>query len=44
VNPVHTGGSYHYKGEAIDVSGDPKRMNAYSRAVEKYNRTRRLPS
>jgi hypothetical protein len=23
VNPVHVKGSYHYKGEAIDVSGDP---------------------
>jgi hypothetical protein len=25
VTPVHVQGSYHYKGEAIDVSGDPRR-------------------
>jgi hypothetical protein len=34
VAPVHVSGSYHYKGEAIDVSGDPKRMNQYARKVE----------
>jgi transglycosylase-like protein with SLT domain len=34
VSPVHVPGSYHYKGEAIDVSGDPHRMDAYAAAVE----------
>jgi Transglycosylase SLT domain len=34
VNPVHAKNSYHYKGEAIDVSGDPKKMNAFARKVE----------
>lgn len=43
VTPVHVPGSYHYKGEAIDVSGDPKKMDAFSRAVEQYNRSRQLP-
>jgi hypothetical protein len=43
VDPVHVQGSYHYKGEAIDVSGDEKKMAAFARAVEKYNRTKRLP-
>ena len=44
VDKVHVPGSYHYKGEAIDVSGDPRAMDAFSRAVERYNRTRRLPT
>jgi hypothetical protein len=35
VSAVHVPGSYHYKGEAIDVSGDPGTMNAYSRKVER---------
>jgi hypothetical protein len=35
VHPVHVPGSYHNKGEAIDVSGDPGRMNAYAAAVER---------
>jgi hypothetical protein len=35
VSPVHVSGSYHYKGEAIDVSGDPGKMNRYARAVER---------
>jgi hypothetical protein len=43
VTPVHVPGSYHYKGEAIDVSGDPRLMDAYARKVEQYNRTRQLP-
>jgi hypothetical protein len=43
VNPVHVPGSFHYKGEAIDVSGDPRLMDRYARAVERYNRTRQLP-
>lgn len=34
VSPVHVAGSYHYKDEAIDVSGDPKKMNEYARRVE----------
>jgi hypothetical protein len=33
VDPVHTEGSYHYRDQAIDVSGDPKKMAAYSRRV-----------
>jgi hypothetical protein len=33
VNPVHVQGSYHYKGEAIDVSGDPALMRRYARRV-----------
>lgn len=42
VDPVHVPGSYHYKGEAIDVSGTPEQRAAFARAVERYNRTRRL--
>lgn len=34
VAPVHSPHSYHYRGEAIDVSGDPRKMNAYARRVE----------
>lgn len=34
VAPVHAQNSYHYKGEAIDVSGDPHLMNRYARRVE----------
>lgn len=35
VAPVHTQGSYHYRpgGQAIDVSGDPRKMAAYARTV-----------
>jgi hypothetical protein len=33
VNPVHVQGSYHYKNEAIDVSGDPKKMARYAHTV-----------
>jgi hypothetical protein len=43
VDPVHVPGSYHYKGEAIDVSGDAGRMSRYAKAVERYNRTHQLP-
>jgi hypothetical protein len=35
VNPVHVKNSLHYKGEAIDVSGDPARMRAYAHRVAK---------
>jgi hypothetical protein len=35
VHPVHVEGSYHYKREAIDVSGDPKKMAAFARRVAK---------
>ena len=41
VDPVHVPGSYHYKGEAIDVSGDPKQMEAFAHYVERYSRRRR---
>lgn len=34
VAPVHAKNSYHYKGEAIDVSGDTHKMNRYARRVE----------
>jgi len=34
VAPVHVPGSYHYRGEAIDVSGDPRKMNEYAKRVE----------
>lgn len=33
VDPVHTDGSYHYRDQAIDVSGDPKKMAAFARTV-----------
>lgn len=33
VNPVHAKNSYHYKGEAIDVSGDPKLMAHFAATV-----------
>jgi hypothetical protein len=35
VAPVHVKGSYHYRGEAIDVSGDPGKMNEYAARVER---------
>jgi hypothetical protein len=31
----HTSGSFHYKGQAIDVSGDPAKMRAFNRFVKK---------
>jgi hypothetical protein len=34
VHRVHAPDSFHYKGEAIDVSGDPNKMNRYARRVE----------
>lgn len=33
VNPVHVPHSYHYKGEAIDVSGNPSQMRKYAHRV-----------
>jgi Phage tail lysozyme len=38
----HVEGSYHNKGQAIDVSGDPSKMAAFAKRVERYNRTRAL--
>jgi hypothetical protein len=38
---AHVPGSYHVRDEAIDVSGDPKKMAAYARYVREYNRSRR---
>ena len=35
VDPVHTGGSFHYSDRAIDVSGDPKKMAAYTRRLKR---------
>jgi hypothetical protein len=34
VHRVHAPNSFHYKNEAIDVSGDPKKMNRFARRVE----------
>lgn len=39
---AHTENSYHYKDEAIDVSGDPKKMAAFAREVAEYNKSRKL--
>jgi hypothetical protein len=45
VSPVHVPGSFHYKGEAVDVSAapdDPKarqKLSKFAQAVEKYNET-----
>lgn len=33
VEPVHVQNSYHYRGQAIDVSGDPQKMARYAAAV-----------
>lgn len=33
VAPVHTANSYHYRNEAIDVSGTPAQMRAYAHRV-----------
>jgi hypothetical protein len=44
VDPVHVPGSYHYKGEAIDVSGANHLMSRFAKAVERYNRTHQLPA
>jgi len=35
VSAVHVPGSYHYKGEAIDVGGDPVTMDRYAAKVER---------
>lgn len=35
VAPVHTQGSYHYRGAALDVSGSPDAMARYARAVKR---------
>ena len=40
VDPVHTQGSYHYKNEAIDVSGDVAKMRKFAKRVAKYQRRR----
>jgi hypothetical protein len=40
VSPVHTQDSNHYKGEAIDVSGDPAKMRKFAKAVARYQRRR----
>jgi hypothetical protein len=40
VTPVHVQGSNHYKGEAIDVSGDPAKMRQFAKAVARYQRRR----
>lgn len=40
VDPVHTKGSYHYSGRAIDVSGDPALMRKFDRLVARRRRNR----
>jgi hypothetical protein len=35
VHPVHAPDSYHYKGEAIDVSGNAKAMDRYAAEVQR---------
>lgn len=35
VAPVHVSGSFHYKDEAIDVSGDTAKMAAYARRIRR---------
>lgn len=35
VEPVHTDGSFHYSGDAIDVTGDPKQLARFNRYVAK---------
>lgn len=40
VDPVHTKGSYHYTDRAIDVSGPPAKMAAFSRKVARARRGR----
>lgn len=38
VDPVHTSGSFHYKNQAIDVSGSPERMKQFNNLVRRmYN-------
>lgn len=41
VHPVHVQGSYHYKGQAIDVSGDPAKMRAFAAWVARQYRVKR---
>jgi hypothetical protein len=33
VDPVHTGGSFHYSGKAFDASGSAANMAAFARFV-----------
>jgi len=33
VDPVHTAGSFHYTGQAIDVTGDPAKLAAFNKFV-----------
>jgi hypothetical protein len=35
VDPVHVAGSYHYRNQAIDVSGDPKKLRRFTKRVRK---------
>jgi hypothetical protein len=36
VAPVHTKGSYHYSGRAVDISGDPQRLAKLNRTLAKH--------
>lgn len=35
VDPVHVQGSYHYKGRAIDVSGDTNRLSRFANQMDR---------
>jgi hypothetical protein len=35
VDPVHTDGSFHYKDQAVDVSGDPKKLRRLARKIKR---------
>jgi hypothetical protein len=35
VDPVHTGGSFHYTDRAVDVSGDPKKLRKLARKIKR---------
>lgn len=34
-SPVHASGSYHYKNEALDISGDPKKMAHLAKVIQR---------
>jgi hypothetical protein len=35
VDPVHTDGSFHYKDQAVDVSGDPRKLRRLARKIKR---------
>lgn len=40
VNPVHVANSYHYKGQAIDVTGSQKQLAAFAKRVARLYRVK----